>query len=159
MNGDNNGCFGISSLTLDNKHIVMVDSDIKISQYNNFLLALGELQEDFLLSDFYIFKTKHGFNAATMDKVELELLTNMLYTQPIIDELFIYFNNQRGYYTLKFNADKKFIRILESKNVRHTRSYAHKIFFKDILNVPVITDATNLVFTYDCNFVFEIINY
>lgn len=150
----NNGCFGISSKTIDNKHIIMVDSDIETNQYNDFLYALECLQEDFVLSNFYIFQTKHGFNAVCFDKVELNLLTNMLYTQDIIDELFIYFNSWREYYTLKFNKDKKFIRILESVNDIHEKSYAHLIFFRDILGLRLYNDGT-----YDENTVFEIINY
>ncbi len=155
---ENNGCFGISSKTIDNKHIIMVDSDIKISAYNDFLYALECLQEDFLLSDFYIFQTRHGFNAVTMDKVELEFLTNLLCTQPIIDGLFIFFNDSRGYYTLKFNADKKFTGILHSENRKYDRSYAHLIFFKDILNVPIKKGSFHDKL-YDNNTVFEIINY
>ena len=159
-----NCCYGIKSNTTDNKHIVMVDADIPKNTSLELYVpevysTLKYMQFEYFLSDFYVIKTKNGFNAFTLDKLELELLTSMLWNYEIIDQLFIYFNNKRGYYTLRWGKDKTFLNIIKSPYNIHKKSYAHAKFFKDIIGIPIKLDKKIEKLNYDTSHIFEIIKY
>lgn len=150
----NKCCFGISSKTQDNKHIVFIDADIPKEKIVDFVEVCQQMQKTYVLSDLYIISTKNGFNAFTLDKLELELITNILYNYPMIDELFIYFNNKRKYYTLRYGDDKEYLFQLKSKYNVYDKSNAHRILFSDVLNIPIDKDET-----FDDNYIFELIAY
>ena len=150
----NKSCFGISSITHDNKHIVVIDSDIDHCEIGKFFSMCKMMQHDFKLSTMYIIKSEHGFNAFTLDKIELEFLTNMLYNYDIIDELFIYFNDNRGYYTLRWGSDKELCMIICSQYNIHEKSNAHRLLFNHVLDIPIKKDIY-----FDNLSLFEIIAY
>lgn len=154
-----NCCYGIKSNTTDNKHIVMVDADIDVDNYPEFLDVLKDMQNNYFLSDFYVIKTKNGFNAFTLDKLELGLLTSMLWNYEVIDPLFIYFNNKRGYYTLRWGTDKKCIDVIKSPYNIYKKSYAHIMFFKEIIHIPIHLDKRIKELHFDTSHIFEIIKY
>ena len=103
-------CYGISSKTVDNLHIVFVDVDTPHTDfaYTELCNMLVKIQKYFRLSDFYILHTLNGYNAFTLDKVELEFLHNILFHDERIDIEFNIFNFKRGYYTLRLGADKTY---------------------------------------------------
>lgn len=145
---------GIQSNTIDNMHIFMADFDVDKSLYSLVVDAILYLQETYKLSDVYLYETKNGYHAFSMDKLELDFLSNMLYSIPIIDDLFIYFALERGFFVLRWGKDKKYLCTLYSNNLKHEKSLAHYKFFTEIINTNIILDEY-----YDKNYEFEIIIY
>ena len=146
--------YGIKSITKDGLHTVFIDFDLDESFYISIVNVLMKMQSENKLSTFYLFKTRNGYHAICLDKLELELVTNILYNYEFIDESFIYYNDLRGYYTLRFGDDKYFIKLIYSLYNVYEKSLAHALFLKDIINLPTI-NLQNL----DNNYIFELVSY
>ena len=130
--------FGIQSDTIDNEHIVMLDFDTGTYNLKYIIKELKYLQDVYKLSDFYVYKTEHGFHAFTLDKLELELIAEMLYNTNLVDELFTYFAVERGFFVLRWGKDKEYLFTLTSDNDYYEKSLAHYDFFKEIIKTPLI---------------------
>lgn len=138
-----NTVFGIKSITDDNKHILLLDFDISHFYYPELKSYLMQLQKDYMLSDFYILKTKNGFNAFTLDKLEKELCYNIMCENGIVDIRYAYLGFKRGYWVLRMSEKKEYLTILQTNNrpiCFYDKSFPHYKFFIEIMFYPIIKD-------------------
>lgn len=98
---------------------------------------LQEIQQKYNLSDIYIVKSTNGYNAFSLDKLTYDYLVKILTNTKYVDKDFIKYGLQRGFLTLRMGIDKKFKHILHNKSLAFTKSNAHKLFFKNIMNFPI----------------------
>ena len=134
-------CYGIASQV--GGKIPITDGDLRYAKYHVlffdydfedgkvFIEWLKYLQDEYRLSDIYIIKSLHGFNAVCLDIMSLaeikRLGTDIL--SPC-DRQFFELNSSRGYYTLRFDGlDKSLYEILPAEG-RLPKSRAHKNFLE-----------------------------
>lgn len=130
-----NSCFGICSNTEDNKHVVFVDFDYK--SYSTVYHTLSDMQNSFNLSTFYIINSLHGYNAFSLTKMKIEDIEKMLKIYKEIDPLFIKLAiEKRGFFVLRMDKDKSFCSTIQNSDYA-TSSYAHYLFFKNVMRFPV----------------------
>lgn len=131
-------CFGIRSDTIDGYHIPMLDIDSEYS-LDQIKRVLSDIQNTFLLSDFFILKSTKGYNAFTLDKLSLEEVHNILSGYDEIDQLYncLGVSSWRGFYVLRIGNDKVFFDRLASTNNVYEKSLAHWLFFNNIVGLPM----------------------
>ena len=113
-------CYGLSSKIgselMDN--IFMID-------YDNLVLEavtnhLRFIQKDYNLSDIYIIESSNGFNALSLDIMNLTIIYNIgIDVFSPADRDFFKYGYKRGYYVLRFDNDKRLVKILESDNKKY----------------------------------------
>jgi len=136
-------CFGISSLCNDKKHVLFYDADCEHSKLNLFKVEndIRKMQICGNLSTFYILKSTNGYNAFCLDKLDLQLIHNLLSTYgSMVDGDFIKYGFKRGYYTLRIDKDKKFLKELLSYNLKK-KSKGHKILFEQYFHMLIENDG------------------
>ena len=128
--------FGFNSLCCDNRHILIIDYDTSINHYKLVNNEIKEIQRSFELSNFYIIKTKHGFHAICLDKLNfkdiLKIRSNLIYQDKKHYDIGI----KRGKYTLALKEDNKLFSIIHSKNMIYQKSNPHRL----LLNIAYHTD-------------------
>lgn len=129
-------CYGISSLTQDNQHIFMADSD-GISFYT-FRLEMKRIQAVYDLSDIFIIKSTHGFNAFSLDKLTLNLIYDIGINSRVMDRDFFVYGLPRGYFTLRMDQDKQLATILNCiVPNKFEKSNAHRLFTEWFFNLII----------------------
>lgn len=130
-------CYGISSLTQDCKHIFMCDIDRYIHSYPLERL-IKYIQSKYYLSDMYIFKSTHGFNMLTLDKLPLKMVHNINKSITFCDTDFNKYSFKRGYYVLRIDKDKELINIIPHNGLdAWVKSNAHKKFLKEVMHLNI----------------------
>lgn len=147
-------CFGIQSNLPDGKHIFMLDYDG--DDYSLLYKSIIDIQNTYKLSDFFILKSANGYNAFTLDKLELDFIVSILSNYDIIDPQFIALamHPNRGFFVLRMGQEKRYCSYIPSSFDLHEKSYAHYLFFKDIMKFPVTCFGE-----HDKNKQFQIIAY
>lgn len=128
---------GLSSICQDGKHILIWDFDqIK---YYDVCKALSKIQSIHGLGIIYIFKSKHGFNAMCLDKLDFKEAHNIkLYTR-----FSDYQHTRIGYYVgswcLKIDDTKQFVAYMSYTDTWKNRiqSNAHKDFIAKQFKIDV----------------------
>ena len=126
-------CYGISSLTQDNKHIFMADFDNITAR--DVIKELLKLQNDYDLSHVFVIKSRHGFNAICLDKLKLKQVYEICKSSDLIDKDFTYYNYVRRYYTLRFDRDKSLYSILHGFFNNTIQSNAHRKFLEFFFDI------------------------
>jgi hypothetical protein len=128
-------CYGISSKT-DAGNILMFDYDQK--DLYNFRQYLLYIQKSYNLSNIYIMSSKHGYNAICLDVMPLYIIYNIgIDILSPCDKNFFKYGYRRGYFTLRFDIDKKLIEILKSENRLYEMSIGHKLFLEWFFSIKI----------------------
>jgi len=134
-------CYGISSKASENKsdHIFMIDYDkIELASVINHLMFI---QKEFDMSSIYIIESTNGYNALSLDIMGLGLVYSIgmdIYSPA--DRKFFTFGYARDYYTIRFDEDKKLVRILKSNSMKYEKSLVHKQFLEFYFNIDIEHD-------------------
>ena len=143
--------YGVSS-QCDHRaeHIFMIDYD-GVS-LENVREHLKYIQKELGLSTIFIIKSKHGYNALSLDKLPISLIysygTNIL--SPA-DRDFFKYGYGRNYYVLRFDQDKEIVEILPSDSKKYKKSEAHRIFMEFFFGLNIdydnsFDDNQNIIF-------------
>lgn len=131
--------YGISSdAGLDGQfgHTFMMDFD-GVS-LNEILQWLKKVQDEWRLSNIYVIRTKHGFNAMSCDIMPLKHICEIgNQVESPCDRDFIKFNHKRGYMTLRFGKDKELVTILPNDSDKYVKSNAHASFLEWFFNIEI----------------------
>jgi hypothetical protein len=144
-------CYGISSdAGLDGRfgHTFMMDFDTFMMDFdgkcdmseglNDILAWLKKMQDEWGLSNIYVIRTKHGFNAMSCDIMPLKYICQIgNRVDSPCDMEFIKFNKERGYFTLRFGKDKDLVTILPSGSQKYVKSNAHRLFLEWYFNIEI----------------------
>jgi hypothetical protein len=134
-------CYGIASqvggtIPLKPEDKKQVDHHVAFFDYDLedplcFIGWLRTIQEEHYMSDIYVLKSAHGFNAVCLDIMSLAEIRRI--GEDILspcDRKFFAINAERGYYTLRFcGVDKKLYKVLYAEG-RSAKSRAHKNFLE-----------------------------
>lgn len=132
-------CYGISSQVNQFEHIFMIDYDHV--DLKDITMHLIDLQQDYGLSDIYIIESTHGYNAVSLDCLPISLIYNIgMRVDCPGDRQFFRYGFNRGYYTMRFDKDKKLIGILKSKNHFYEKSIQHKKFLEWFFGITITID-------------------
>jgi len=148
-------CYGISSQAGES------DNHIFMSDYDGYSLEsvvnhLRPIQKEFNLSDIFIIESTNGFNALSLDLLPNSLIYMIgsdVYS--IADHKFFKYGFDRGYYTLRFDKDKKLVRILRNNSMKYKKSLAHKLFLEWFFDIKIDGSNNN----FDDNKKIRIIQY
>jgi len=146
-------CYGVSSITKDNRHVFMLDYDNAF--YSDVYNDLLELQSLYNLSDIYIIKSTNGYNAICLDKITLNLVYNFGIHSSMIDQHFIKYGFKRGYYVLRFDNDKKIKTVLPNTSIKYEKSKPHAQFLNMFFGTKIKYDNDN----FDKNSKLDLIQY
>ena len=131
-----NCCYGISSECDNFQHVLMMDYD-GIS-LNTVKEHLKYIQKDYDLSDIYIIKSKHGYNAISLDKMQLSIIYHLgISVFSPTDRNFFKYGFERQYYVLRFDNDKELVEILKNNSSKYEKSLAHKLFLEFFFNMKI----------------------
>jgi hypothetical protein len=142
-------CYGISSDAGGHMgHVFMMDFDGKCdisAGLNDTLVWLKKVQDEWNLSNIYVIRTKHGFNAMSCDIMPMKHICSIgNRVDSPCDREFIKFNKKRGYFTLRFGNDKDLVTILPNKSNKYVKSNAHRLFLEWYFNIDInISDMFN----------------
>lgn len=146
-------CYGISSLVPnDGKHIFMIDYD-HVSFYS-IVEDLHRIQAVYGLSDIYVIESTNGYNALSFDKLPLKLNYEIGIQSILTDRDFVLYGFDRGYYTLRFDKDKKLERVLPTTFNKFPKSNAHREFMEWFFKKDIKKDSL-----FDDNKKLDIIQY
>lgn len=131
--------FGVCSNTEDDKHIIMLDFDnIHLDNVYNTII---NMQSRFNLSNFYLIKSAHGYNAFCLSKRKILDIYLMLLKYKHIDKQFIELAYKlRGFFVLRMGKDKHLIDIIKPESYKYFSeelSNSHKIFFEEIMKFKI----------------------
>lgn len=130
-------CFGYTNKAINNSYLPFFDYDnVKIE---NVIKELTFLRDKYQLSQIYIFESKNGFNALSLDKLPYRILVNLYNDCKFVCEDYLQLGLKRSFLTLRIGHDKKLFHIIESSNVYHKKSLAHAILLNVFFNVFIDT--------------------
>jgi hypothetical protein len=134
----NKYCFGISSRCFDGKHILLGDIDSKDISLTDMKMSLKAIQERFNLPDIHIVSSTHGYNFFCLARLHLNLVKDILLEVTDIDKTYTDLGYKRGYYVLRMDFDKDYVTtVRDTKGSRRKQSFAHKIFFENMLEITL----------------------
>lgn len=134
-------CYGISSRCENHEHILMFDYDN--IEKDQIIKHLKKLQKEYGFSNFYLITTTNGYNAICLDKLVFGLIYSLgMDVSSPADRQFFKIANARGYYTLRFDIDKRLDMILGSSNKKYDKSLAHKLFLEWFFDTNIKNDKT-----------------
>lgn len=130
-------CFGYTNKSLNNTYLPFFDYDcIDLKKVKKELLLL---QKKYFLSNIYIFKSKNGFNALSLDKLPYNKLVLLYGDCKKVCNDYLELGMKRNILTLRIGNDKIFYGILSSNNDKWEKSLSHAIllnmFFKTQINI------------------------
>lgn len=136
---------GYTNRCKDGSYVIFLDYD-DIESFSMIEEEILFLQEEFGLSDFFIFKSNKGFHAICFDKVNLSKLVDIM-SASSIDPLYLKVPLKNGgriwclRYSKKKGFNPRFYKSLDSHSslsTRRIRSRAHiaLINFLFVLNIP-----------------------
>lgn len=154
MKKTNKCCYGISSVTQDYRHIFMADCDNKdkLKEFREWLDGLQIIHD---LSDIYLIKSTHGYNAISLDKLSINSVYNFGMASNLIDTHFLKYGFRRNYFVIRFDKDKKLIEIMKNNNSKYEKSQPHAWFLNLIFGLEIETNNSN----FDDNTIIDIIQY
>lgn len=140
-------CYGISSkANTDGGHVIYLDYDDK--SYQCVKEHMKYMQNEYMLGDFFLIKSTHGFNGVCLDILPLPVvkLIGCDVMSPC-DRDFYKFGYKRGYYVLRFDCDKELIEIVPSVHYQYEKSLAHKNFLEWFFGIKIPDDPKFNSFT------------
>jgi len=127
-------CFGYTNKASNGLFLPFFDYDnVSVSDMYN---ELKFLQQKYQLSDIYIFNSKHGFNALSLDKIPYNILVHLYSDCKFVCSDYLELGLKRSFLTLRIGKDKSLFDILKSDNIYYKKSLSHAI----LLNVFFDTD-------------------
>jgi len=132
-------CFGYTNKAKGNLYLPFFDYDI--SDYHNIRLELLHIQDMFDLSDIYVYKSLHGYNALSLDKLPFNTLVKLYDNCKLVCNDYMKLGLNRNFLTLRIGRDKKLHEVLKSNSTCYKRSFAHGI----LLSVFFDTTIENIV--------------
>lgn len=147
-------CYGISSSAGLDEHVFVTDIDgYSKESVIGYLLYLQHGDLD--LSDIYVIKTEHGYNAISCDIMPLKRIYEIgNEVLSIADREFFKYGYKRGYYTIRFGADKELTMILPNKSNRYVKSNAHANFLEWFFHIKIPRDER-----FNCMKTIKVIQY
>lgn len=129
-------CYGISSRVDRYHHVFMIDyDDISLEDV---LRHVIRIQKEYDLSDMYIIKSTHGFNAMCLDMLPLSLIYSIgIDIQSPADRNFFKYGFEREYFVLRFDMDKILLGVVANDSRKYTKSLAHKKFLEFYFDILV----------------------
>ena len=125
----------ISSLTEDDKHILIWDfDDIKEMDV---LKSLSKTQKINGLGPIYVFKSKHGYNAICLDKIDIEEANNIKHYTRFSDYTHTRIGYNIGSWCMRVGKDKQYYKMLDVCDTwkKRTQSNAHKRYLELEYNI------------------------
>lgn len=130
-------CFGYTNKAMNNSYLPFFDYDnVKI---DDIVKELSFLIVKYQLSKVYIFESKNGFNALSLDKLPYRILVNLYNDCKLVCEDYLQLGLKRSFLTLRIGHDKKLCNIIESSNTYYKKSLAHAILMNVFFNVFIDT--------------------
>lgn len=134
----------ISSLCEDGKHVIFWDFDIfpSLNGLRRVEETLSNIIKQFDISNAYIIKTRHGYNAISLDKFSFEEVFNIKDGTPYDDRKHNNFGYTQSHWRLRIGGDKKLVSIFNRLNFKNSRSNSHRIFINKFFNTNIDKDFT-----------------
>lgn len=128
--------YGITSKCNDGNHVFMSDIDENIP-LENIINILQDMSRCYLLNKLFVLKSTNGYNIIGLDKISLKLIYLINKRYPSIDQQYneLQYNN-RGFYTIRMDNDKKLIYEHSGKPI-YVCSNAHRRFLNDHFNINI----------------------
>jgi len=128
-------CFGYTNKAMNGLFLPFFDYDnIKA---DNMIKELIFLKDKYQLSQIYIFSSKNGFNALSLDKLPYRILCNLYEDCKLVCNDYLQLGLKRSFLTLRIGHDKELFHIIESSNTYYKKSLAHAILLNVFFNVFV----------------------
>jgi hypothetical protein len=131
--------YAISSICEDGKHIIIWDFDIThdLKMLSRLDGIIKSVQRNFLLSEIYLLKSRIGYNAICLDKLDKNEVANIKHLTLHDDrkhlEQGIMYN-----WKLRIGSDKKLIAVINVCNFnKYTQSNAHRLALCNMYNIDV----------------------
>lgn len=126
-------CFGYTNRAMNGLYLPFFDYDnVKI---DNIIKELTFIRDKHQLSQIYIFESKNGFNALSLDKLPYGILCNLYDDCKFVCEDYLQLGLKRSFLTLRIGHDKKLFHIIESNNTYYKKSLAHAILLNVFFDV------------------------
>ncbi len=131
-------CFGYTNIASKGFYLPFFDYDnIDI---NDILKELKRIQNKFMLSNIYIYESKNGFNALSLDKLPFNVLKELYKNCEYLCEDYVRLGLDRSFLTLRLGGDKKLFTVLVTRNRYYIKSLAHALVLIEFLNTNVEID-------------------
>ncbi|MCJ7637217.1 MAG: hypothetical protein MUO21_06975 [Nitrososphaeraceae archaeon] len=130
-------CFGYTNKAMNNSYLPFFDYDSV--EIEDIMKELTFLRDKYQLSQIYIFESKNGFNALSLDKLPYRILVNLYNDCNFVCEDYLQLGLKRSFLTLRIGNDKKLFHIIKSSNTYYKKSLAHAILMNVFFNVFIET--------------------
>lgn len=128
-------CFGYTNKASNGFLLPFFDYDyISISDIKKELVFL---QMKYHLSDIYIYKSKNGFNALSLDKLPYNILIDVYKDCKLVCKDYLKLGLKRSFLTLRIGRDKELIHIIKSDNNNWIKSLSHAILLYVFFNTDI----------------------
>lgn len=130
-------CFGYTNKAMNNSYLPFFDYDGIPS--GELIKELIFLRNKYQLSQIYIFESKNGFNALSLDKLPYRILVNLYNDCKLVCEYYLQLGLKRSFLTLRIGHDKELFHIIESSNTYYKKSLAHAILLNVFFGLAIDT--------------------
>lgn len=128
-------CFGYTNKASNGLFLPFFDYDEKL--LFDIAKELMFIQTKYKLSDIYIFSSKNGFNALSLDKLPFNTLIKLYSDCSLVCEDYLQLGLKRSFLTLRIGYDKKLETILKSSETYYIKSLAHAILLNVFFNTDI----------------------
>lgn len=104
---------------------------------------IEHIQKEYGLDEFYIIQSTHGYNAICINKIAFGLIYsigNSVFSPA--DRDFLRLANRRGYYTIRFDSDKKLVETMKNNSNKYDKSLAHALFLEWFFDIKIKREKT-----------------
>lgn len=128
--------YGFSSLTDDDKHILLWDFDIGKEHIDKVYQALKKVQDRNKLSDIVLIESRNGYNAICLDKFDVDTAFLIKSETELSDAQHNRIGRKRNGWVLRVGADKV-VRdvIISNYDCFHSKSNAHRKLLHKVYGV------------------------
>jgi len=128
-------CFGYTNKASNGFFLPFFDYDIR--DIDNIIRELRFIQVKYQLSDIFIYNSKNGYNALSLDKLPYNIICSLYADCKLICTDYKMLGLKRNFLTLRIGNDKTLYSILKSNNEYYKKSLAHAIFLNVFLNTDI----------------------
>ena len=139
-------CFGYTNKASNGFYLPFFDYDDK--KLHDIEIELTKIQKKYALSDIYIFSSKNGYNALSLDKLPYNKLKDIYSECKLVCDEYLELGLRRNILTLRIGKDKKLIEVVESNNNIWKKSLSHAILLIVFFDVDIEVYANK---TFDNN--------
>jgi len=126
---------GFNSKTTDCKHIILWDFDS--DSLKDIVECLTEIQKYFSLSNIFIIKSRHSFNAICLDKYSKRYVFFIKSLTMLSDKKHDIIGFKRNGWVLRIGDDKKIETVLLSNQYSYPKSNAHRELLEKLFDINI----------------------